>query len=248
MPDLRDAYLRVKRAEEHFEELKRLTREAENAQTQTVRFQANPEGPVNTSDPNDQRPWVRMHSDTAPIPDRCSVLAGDVANDLRASLDYLVARLAELDSGAEQDGTQFPIEDAPQGFKRRKKKFLRGLTDAHVAAIERLQPYKGVNWTKQLRGFSNVDKHRKLHIVANFLTADVAINPAPVGAADPGPGLTRMQMDMRVRAVLNIVLDGHWPLVETMEKIRFHVVETLEAFKPEFEGREAPGHSTPPET
>jgi len=237
MPDLRDAYLRVKRAEEHFEELKRVTREAENAQTQTVRFQPEPEGRVNPTDPTDQRPWIRMHSDTVPIPDRCRVLTGDMANDLRASLDYLVAGLAELDSGAEQDGTQFPIEDTPKLFKGRQKKFLCGLTDAHIAAIERLQPYKGVNWTKQLRGLSNVDKHRKLHIVANFLTANVAINPAPVGAADPGPGLTRMEMDMRVHAVLNVVLGGHWPLIETLEKIRFNVVQTLEAFKPEFERR-----------
>ena len=234
MPDLRDAYLRVQRAEEHFEELKRITTEAQNAQAQTVRFQKEPEGPVDPSaDLQTLRPWVRMHSEKVVIPDRCRVLVGDVANDLRSALDYLVARLAELDSGAKQDGTQFPIEDAPQGFKRRKNKYLRGLTDAHVTAIERLQPYKGLNWPKQLRGLSNVDKHRELHIVTHLLNANVGVDSTPVGTADQRS--TRITMDVRVHAVLHLVLDGHWPLIETLEKIKFRVVETLEAFKPQFE-------------
>lgn len=236
MPDLRDAYLRVKRAEEHFEDLRRVNIDVTRQYAETTRFQPEPEGPV---DPlyggDDQKPFVRVHTGTAQIPDRVRILTGDIANNLRSALDYLIAQLAELDTGIEQSGTQFPIEDTPKGFKGRIKTYLRGLTETHIAVIERLQPYKGINWTKQLRALSNPDKHRKLHIVVGTFDNEIKITPTPVGTADKP--MTKLQMEMRLKPSLQIVLGGHWPLIETMEKIRFHVVQTLEAFKPEFEGR-----------
>lgn len=122
-----------------------------------------------------------------------------------------------------------------------KCEYLR-LSDAHVAAIERLQPYKGVNWTKRLRRISNLDKHNELPIVRHTFTSD--ITTTPIGGTDKN-GIQQLRVEMRLQAVLHIVLDGHWPLIETLEVIKLRAVETLDAFKPEFEGREAPGHRAP---
>jgi hypothetical protein len=72
-------------------------------------------------------------------------------------------KLARLDTGKPQDGTQFPIEDKPKAFKHRQKRgSLKGLNERHVAKIEALQPYNGCDWTKTLRDISNPDKHRNI--------------------------------------------------------------------------------------
>src|SRR3989442_13745286 len=65
----------------------------------------------------------------------------EVAGHFRSALDYLIGQLANLDSGPGERRTQLPIESTPEGFKKRRDSFLEGVNDAHVAAIERLQPY-----------------------------------------------------------------------------------------------------------
>jgi hypothetical protein len=86
---------------------------------------------------------------------------GEICYNLRTTLDYLIFELAKLDSGVPQEGTQFPIIDMKRDFDSRKGRWLKGLNDAHVAAIERLQPYAGCRWTKAFRDLSNRDKHRE---------------------------------------------------------------------------------------
>ena len=94
---------------------------------------------------------------------RFGVLIGEIFYNLRCASDYLVFELAKLDSGMEQNGTQFPIVDTKKDFEGRVKgPWLRGIKTAHVAEIERLQPYNGCTWTKRLRECSNPDKHRHL--------------------------------------------------------------------------------------
>ena len=46
----------------------------------------------------------------------------------------------------------------------------------HAAAIEALQPYNGVDWTRLLRDLSNMDKHRALHVVGYISEDRVRIN------------------------------------------------------------------------
>jgi hypothetical protein len=50
---------------------------------------------------------------------------------------------------------------------------LKGINPLHMAAIERLQPYKGCGWTKMLRDLSNPDKHRQF--VNMQFVADIII-------------------------------------------------------------------------
>ena len=79
----------------------------------------------------------------------------DAIHNLRAALDYLVYELALHDSRAVQEGTQLPLEcvksgKAPGGndigFDAVKSRFLKGVSTDHREAIERLQPYNGVEW------------------------------------------------------------------------------------------------------
>lgn len=105
-----------------------------------------------------------VQTGTAVIPDRCQILIGDTAVSLRSALNYLVGQLSRLDSVSGRKGkrTQFPIESCPNDFDGRKCRYLEGLTEAHVAAIERLQPYNGCDWTQRLQKLSNLDRHPRL--------------------------------------------------------------------------------------
>lgn len=96
----------------------------------------------------------------------------DAVHNFRSALDYLVYELAKEDSGTEQEGTQFPITSAPNGFVSVADRYLRGVSAEHRAAIEKLQPYNGVEWTALLRDISNADKHRRLTVVVreDFVT------------------------------------------------------------------------------
>src|SRR5204863_4438007 len=95
--------------------------------------------------------------------------------NLRAALDYVVFEPARFDSGQTQNGTQFPIEDKPEGFKGRQKTYLKGLTDPHVALVEEYQPCQGCNWTATLRDLSNPDKHRELHLLLSQLHDEIEV-------------------------------------------------------------------------
>jgi hypothetical protein len=98
-------------------------------------------------------------------PPLMSVVVGDVVNNLRSALEYLVYELVRLDSGSVQKWTKFPICDTKSEFDRRRKTCLPGVGDAHADVIEALQPYRGVDWTARLRDISNQDKHQRLSVL-----------------------------------------------------------------------------------
>lgn len=104
------------------------------------------------------------------VPPRLGAIAGDVLNNLRPALDYLVFALSYLDTeGEPADGTQFPICDTAAYFREKKGLWLKGLSPEHVAAIEGLQPYDGRKeqvWLRWLRDLHNPDKHRHLSVLA----------------------------------------------------------------------------------
>ena len=155
------------------------------------------------------------------------VLIGEICYNLRSALDYFIFEFARHDSGSIQSGTQFPIEDNPKGFAwRQKRGWLAGIDAAHVAAIERLQPYNRCDWTSALRDLSNRDRHREFaevggtyatHVFtpvtdANFNQIQLPITRAP----HPIVG----EMDVKIHAVLTIRFADGTPIVETLEKIK----------------------------
>jgi len=169
-----------------------------------------------------------------------AIRIGEICYNLRSALDYLVFELATLDSGCEQSGTQFPIEGSPEGFVGRRKTYLKGVNDAHVARIEQLQPYKRCQWTKNLRDASNPDKHRHFVKAGGSFTA--TIHSSLDTDLDRVIGHARMVMHpvhgpvkMKVHMIGSITFADGTPIVETFEEIKAEVSNILVAFKPEFQ-------------
>lgn len=158
MHPLDHADFRLRRAKEHLVELETVNEVYIKEEAEIIGNSLSTDVNVETGNPQ-----LRYTADTRhPIPARFPIIVGEIAYNLRASLDYLVYRLAFRDSGAIQKGTQFPIESTPQGFRGRRNRFLKGVNDAHTAMIGGLQPYNGVEWTQRLVTTSNQDKHRDL--------------------------------------------------------------------------------------
>jgi hypothetical protein len=169
------------------------------------------------------------------------ILTGEIIYNLRSALDYLVFKLAQLDSGVEQEGTQFPIVDAQKDWPSNVGRLLKGVNNAHVVAIERLQPYNGCDWSRRLRDLSNPDKHRHLIVTGGngdfFVHSSLVTNlsgclgyereaPHPV----PGQALVKVKVDFRGKVTFR---DGS-PIVGTIKQIEAGVANTLATFKPEF--------------
>jgi hypothetical protein len=167
-----------------------------------------------------------------------SIIVGEIIYNLRAALDYLVYELACFDSKQEVEGTQFPIEDFEEKFNNRvcdveakgKSKYLRGVSPEHVAAIKRLQPFNGCEWTKRLRIISNPDKHRKLSFLEHSISVAVQITSTEAS-------IIEHPMNMNHIKGFEIVFRDGTPVIETLEQLMLKVRQTLDSFKPEFERR-----------
>ena len=229
------AYLRITRATEHVAELEGLV---------SAYGQSELDGISVDIDPNTFHLTLDFAEQVASSP-MISVVSGEVLYNLRAALDYLVFELAKLDSGGvEQDGTQFPIEDSVGHFTARRKTFLKGFSDEHVAVIEGYQPYKGVEWTRRFRNFSNPDKHRKPITRLGGATIETAHKFGPPGVFDrmpgrilraKGPSGQDVHVDISVSGIIRIRDDGReLPLTETLQDFIGKITETLGVFNPEF--------------
>lgn len=176
----------------------------------------------------------------------------DAIHNLRSALDYIVFALAKHDSGGiAQDGTQFPIEDVKSGtkpggnkygFDTRRNTYLKGLTDAHVLAIEEFQPYKGVQWTKTLRDISNPDKHRELVAVFGNIGMGGVVSTGAAGSFDGRPGTIFRNVgpegafdvySENSMAITETFSDG-LPVIKTLQLMKSEISAAIELFKPEF--------------
>ena len=120
-------------------------------------------------------PWYVVTVEPFPEPDiRFSMIAGDIINNLRCTLDHLIWQLVFRDGNEPSWQNKFPFCDTQKSFfydvKFRKGKpelsVLYGITidgDAW-AIIEEAQPYKRTEFFESplrvIQKFSNVDKHR----------------------------------------------------------------------------------------
>ncbi len=160
MPSLESAYAQVTRGGEHLAELKVLHDEvaAEQAKSTVVEFQAE----ERAIDPGETVEAGQVRYPNPVISIRIRIIAGETANCFRSALDYMVGQLAILDCGTRQERTQFPIADTPKQFKEARRCSLKGVSNAHVAAIEKLQPFNGCGWARFLAILSNFAKHDDL--------------------------------------------------------------------------------------
>lgn len=225
MHPLDDADERINGAHENLDRLKPLV--AEFAQVVANGVSLNyKEGFV---DINGKRRKVPIGTASAhinqPAPPKVSRLIGYVVQDLRIALDYLVYQLACFDAKAVVDKTQFVTVDSEEEF-RRNKWHLRGLTGEHIAAFERLQPYKA-KWTGLLRDLSNPDKHR--HLLA--LKSPVVLRIDPRNTEEI---LAGRPVDVNSYTSITVAFSDGTPVIEGLEQLILMVSQTLDAFKPEF--------------
>jgi hypothetical protein len=156
---IKDAGAKLDRAGEHLKTLKAEIADFQQADSHSIDAQ---------TDPQTGAYLLRVQPNA--VSSKISAIVGDVLCNFRPTLDYLVYALAYLDSGSPQEGTQFPICDSADYFKRKRKGWLKGLSPDHIAAIEDLQPYDGrdeLQWLRTLRDLSNPDKHKHLSVVAS---------------------------------------------------------------------------------
>jgi hypothetical protein len=234
------AFQRVDRAQEHLLELKQLLDSFRQRYLDAVTIYFNPDPPYH--------PHV-IHPRLTPATEHLfGIVVGEICYNLRSALDYLVYELALSDSGVVQNGTQFPIDDTPKKFAGHVPTRLIGLSAAHVAAIERLQPYNGCNWPKVLRILSNPDKHRQLTPRGGSFMIEIVPDgfepsfPAPMNAKRRAKRPDGVEVEVELIAALGITIPvTDTPPIpigdfaeETLEKLISEVRDLLETFKLEF--------------
>ncbi len=225
------AFARVRRAEKH---LRELVCGVEAFQRQHKEFMV-----AEYDKGTDQ---IRVSFKRPPVvPVELSLIASDIIHNLRSALDYIIYELARHDSGVIQEGTQFLIEDAAESFAKRSKGYLKGLNPKHVAAVQSLQPYKGVQWTKILRDISNPDKHRELIGIDRDWLTDSIIMRDDHGTLLKDPdvilrtvGDAGFNVSVKFHQAISVKFPNGLPVAQTLDGLKSQIADTVEAFKPEF--------------
>jgi hypothetical protein len=221
---------RIRRAKEHLADLEQQMRDTFVQLADSIEIEFDSTAPDG----------IRVHHPTQTFwPPRAGILIGETCYNLRAALDYLVFELAKLDSGAPQNGTQFPIVDAKVNFPNAQSRWLTGVNASHVAAIERLQPYNGRDWARQLREASNPDKHRHLVLTSGsyeaYARSEISHDLSRILGSErevrhPIRGKLKVKVYMRG----SVKFDDGTPIIETLETICGEVTDTLNGFKADF--------------
>ncbi|HXG36400.1 MAG TPA: hypothetical protein VNL15_05475 [Dehalococcoidia bacterium] len=234
MHPLDDAYQRIKAAKKDLANLKRVCERIEKAKRESVSIEQEPQRIIYL--PNGQRlafGGLHVRTGEVEVPANVADKVGAIVYRLRASLDYLIYELAILDSGRVQYGTQFPIEDGEDVFWSKRNTLLKGVSDEHVAAIKRLQPCDGCEWTRRLRILSNPDKHRKLTAVLGQSGVDLLT--APTIKTAQGRVIDWSRVNVNPQAVAVISFDDGTPVIQTLQQLLSQVTNVLDQFKPEFQ-------------
>jgi hypothetical protein len=223
MPSLAHAYAKVRWAHKQLKELEVLcSNRSKVVKTKVSHLKIINKLPKHSSNlftvPNSRVPFLFQ------------ILTGQIVNGLRSALDYLIANLAEIDSGAAKRRTQFPVEHDGTGFLGRKATFLKGLSSNHIAAIERLQPYNGCAWTRRMADLSNVDKHNALIPTKMDFLCGAQLDPIKGTKAHP----SRYKVRMHITPTVYISVGKEFALVEALREIETGVTQTLGSFQAEF--------------
>ena len=173
------------------------------------------------------------------------VIVGEIAYNLRCSLDYLIYELAVHNTGrkSKRMRTQFVIVDKPEAFTGQARKYLSKLTTEQIRMVETLQPYRGGWWTALIRDLNTPDKHRHLvDVLTHDANTRVFFGPVETvqEAASKYPGVKVLaEVDERGRTicsvseVVGVYIDGR-PAYSVVNHLHMSVCRTLTDFAPQF--------------
>ncbi len=223
MSALHQSKLRIDRAEEKLTDLKLAIKLASKDALQVAAEQAD----FDAAEPPIQE-FSRQLWEEAPL------LVSEFALHARVALDYVVFALARKNTGIEQKGTQFPINDFPEEFERNRRKggCLEHVAAEHITTIERFQPYKGfrLECLSLLHALSNRDKHRQF-VHLSFMSLghnDPNLQTSPPFAASAG------EMEVNLGRTYHVLLyEGGFEIgdvLETLAEILAKVREIVEHF------------------
>ncbi len=184
-----------------------------------------------------------MHLDlTAPhtnlLPE-ASAIVGDIVNNLRSALDYLVYELAKHNEGEEIRNTQFVITKCPKEFEGQKNTRLKGLTERQIAIIRNVQPFRGATWTELLVDISNPDKHR--HLVSVDDDEFQILYRGSIRDDEIFRDLPSKSIETSTRKLVfqgkisNVLIMDKFPAVDTLNELCRRVAETVQLFYRDFE-------------
>jgi hypothetical protein len=249
MGDLSGAYIKVRRAESHIQELR--SNAAEFLGSSPFLLEKNEET-------NGDLTFVlRINRD---IPLVWSAIVGDIIHNLRSALDLLAWQLVIQSGNSPGKNTFFPISPQKNGFGRQLRGSLSGSASEMRKFVRRLKPYSGGNEILcQLHALDIYDKHRLALIVgaahkhfvlspkleADWLPKDfqfpsIAIRPAdrqfPLKDGDKvfgikaqarnSPGLDEPQLVFEL-AFGDVEEVKGLPLIETLERMKKHVEKII---------------------
>jgi hypothetical protein len=175
MASLESVHLKIARANEHLDALK--AEIARYYDTHPAEFVADPT--IHTDGSGEQYVFGRFEADAPP--DHIAVVIGDVLQNLRSALDYLVWELVLANKQQPGKKNSFPICDCAKGFANELRRGrLDGVHSGAITEAEGLQPYFGgaevdKSFLWNLEQFSNINKHRRV------LLTVLRTLPAPEG-------------------------------------------------------------------
>ena len=182
------------------------------------------------------------HPRESEITGRTLSLVGDIVEDLRAALDYMVFALSALNApDLKENIPQFVIADTETDFEGQSKRRLCYLTkEQKTDFIRKLQPFNGNPMLGLLRDIAGQSKHRRLLSVRN--DSDWEINMDVVRNRDKYKGHFVYPME-KGRAIfarpdgIRFLLLEKYDAMSLLKAMAEHVGEIVEQSHCFFEGR-----------
>ena len=135
-------------------------------------------------DPNRTTIRLLTPKELIELTNRPRVLVGQISENLRSALDYIIFRLSERnDPNMNNRLPAFVMADDSTSFHRASGTALKYLTPDQERIVEGLQPYHGHDYMQLIRDASNRSKHRGLLTLRNFTGTEIILD-STANAAD----------------------------------------------------------------
>ena len=201
MHPLDGAFLKLKRANDHFHTLQQAIEDWRNQRPYEVAGHMVRDGDV--------RKYLVTVQERLPIPSEFSLMVGDVCNNARSVLDHVLWQLWLLFEPDFDKIVSFPILDSEMSseeFNRRQKNQIGKLTAGQRRLIEGAQPYyTGDSSLSVLRDLNNSDKHRVIQVFAMNASTEIFDIKTP-GEGKPTVGKIKYRYATRVEVKQGVMV------------------------------------------